>query len=235
MVLPQAMAWVQYWFCVISLIFCRKSKKNCGIYLRYLPLFACMPKGWVHITSCYTNPDQIAISESRLSIVGLETLSGRIPFVQHFFRHGLPFTYCENFVSRSEMGLLNYYWVFLAIKSLVILQMLTHQKMATYSCEWCSLLVTENKTEQRARVRALNARTLLATRMPHYWLCSSSPAWVSIPTFSFLLPLFFFFFLWSVIWNKKKNFSNLGLLNSVVSECRKNRKRGKGPESQNFH
>ena len=76
--------------------------------------------------------------------------------------------------------------------------------MATYSCEWCSLLVTENKTEQRARVRALNARTLLATRMPHYWLCSSSPAWVSIPTFSFLLPLFFFFFLWSVVWNTKK-------------------------------
>ena len=86
------------------------------------------PKGWVHITSCYTNPDQIAISESRLSIVGLETLSGRIPFVQHFFRQGLPFTYCENFVSRSDMGLLNHYWVFLAIKSLVILQMLTHQK-----------------------------------------------------------------------------------------------------------
>ena len=27
MVLPQAMAWVQYWFCVLSLKFCGKSKK----------------------------------------------------------------------------------------------------------------------------------------------------------------------------------------------------------------
>ena len=44
MVLPQAMAWVQYWFRVLSLKFCRKSKKNCGEILRYLPLFACMHK-----------------------------------------------------------------------------------------------------------------------------------------------------------------------------------------------
>ena len=42
MVLPQAMAWVQYWFRVLSLKFCGKSKKIAEIYLRYLPLFACM-------------------------------------------------------------------------------------------------------------------------------------------------------------------------------------------------
>ena len=33
--------------------------------------------------------------------------------------------------------------------------------------------------------------------------------------------------------HKKMNFSNLGLSNSVVSEGHKNRKGGKGPESQN--
>ena len=43
MVLPQAMAWVRYWFRVLSLKFCGKSKKKIAeIYLRYLPLFACM-------------------------------------------------------------------------------------------------------------------------------------------------------------------------------------------------
>ena len=43
MVLPQAMAWVQYWFRVLSLKFCGKSKKFAVIYHRYHPLFACMP------------------------------------------------------------------------------------------------------------------------------------------------------------------------------------------------
>ena len=42
MVLPQAMAWVQYWFHVLSLKFYGKSKKIAVIYHRYHPLFACM-------------------------------------------------------------------------------------------------------------------------------------------------------------------------------------------------
>ena len=42
MALPQAMAWVQYWFRVLSLKFCGKSKKIAEIYLHNLPLFACM-------------------------------------------------------------------------------------------------------------------------------------------------------------------------------------------------
>ena len=42
MVLPQAMAWVQYWFRILSLKFCGKSKKFAEIYLHNLPLFACM-------------------------------------------------------------------------------------------------------------------------------------------------------------------------------------------------
>ena len=47
MVLPQAMAWVHYWFCVLSLKFCGKSKKIAGIYPSYPPLFACMyPSDW---------------------------------------------------------------------------------------------------------------------------------------------------------------------------------------------
>ena len=41
MVLPQAMAWVQYWFRVLSLKFCRKSKKNCGDISPQSPAF-CM-------------------------------------------------------------------------------------------------------------------------------------------------------------------------------------------------
>ena len=41
MVLPQAMAWVQYWFRILSLKFCRKSKKNCGDISQVSPAF-CM-------------------------------------------------------------------------------------------------------------------------------------------------------------------------------------------------
>ena len=41
MVLPQATAWVQYWFCVLSLKFCGKSKKNCGDISQVSPAF-CM-------------------------------------------------------------------------------------------------------------------------------------------------------------------------------------------------
>ena len=41
MVLPQAMAWVQYWFRVLSLKFCGKSKKKCGDISQLSPAF-CM-------------------------------------------------------------------------------------------------------------------------------------------------------------------------------------------------
>ena len=41
MVPPQAMAWVQYWFHVLSLKFCGKSKKNCGDIPQVSPAF-CM-------------------------------------------------------------------------------------------------------------------------------------------------------------------------------------------------
>ena len=41
MVLPQAMAWVQYWFRVLSLKFCGKSKKICGDISQVSPAF-CM-------------------------------------------------------------------------------------------------------------------------------------------------------------------------------------------------
>ena len=41
MVLPQAMAWVQYWFRVLSLKFCEQSKKNCGDISQVSPAF-CM-------------------------------------------------------------------------------------------------------------------------------------------------------------------------------------------------
>ena len=41
MVLPQSMAWVQYWFRVLSLKFCGKSKKNCGDISQVSPAF-CM-------------------------------------------------------------------------------------------------------------------------------------------------------------------------------------------------
>ena len=39
MVLPQAMAWVQYWFRVLSLKFCGKSKKICGDISPVSPAF----------------------------------------------------------------------------------------------------------------------------------------------------------------------------------------------------
>ena len=39
MVLPQAMAWVQYWFRVLSLKFCGKSKKICGDISQVSPAF----------------------------------------------------------------------------------------------------------------------------------------------------------------------------------------------------
>ena len=41
MVLPQAMAWVQYWFCILSLKFCGKFKKICGDISPQSPAF-CM-------------------------------------------------------------------------------------------------------------------------------------------------------------------------------------------------
>ena len=48
MVLPQAMAWVQYWFRVLSLKFCGKSKKICGDISQVSPAF-CM-YGVGHVT-----------------------------------------------------------------------------------------------------------------------------------------------------------------------------------------
>ena len=39
MVLPQAMAWVQYWFRVLSLKFCGKSKKNLRRYISAISRF----------------------------------------------------------------------------------------------------------------------------------------------------------------------------------------------------
>ena len=41
MVLPQAMAWVQYWFRILSLKFCGKTKKICGDISPQSPAF-CM-------------------------------------------------------------------------------------------------------------------------------------------------------------------------------------------------
>ena len=58
MVLPQAMAWVQYWFRVLSLKFCRKSKKICGDISQQSPAF-CMYAG----NLCYFYPF-VAISGS---------------------------------------------------------------------------------------------------------------------------------------------------------------------------
>ena len=55
MVLPQAMAWGQYWFRVLSLEFCGKSKKNCGDISQVSPAFCmyaldppgpCRPTPW---------------------------------------------------------------------------------------------------------------------------------------------------------------------------------------------
>ena len=45
MVLPQAMAWAQYWFRVLSLKFCGKSKKICGDISPQSPAF-CMYGWW---------------------------------------------------------------------------------------------------------------------------------------------------------------------------------------------
>ena len=45
MVLPQAMAWVQYWFRVLSLKFCGKSKKNCRDISQVSPAFCMYDSG----------------------------------------------------------------------------------------------------------------------------------------------------------------------------------------------
>ena len=47
MVLPQAMAWVQYWFRVLSLKFCGKSKTICGDISQVSPAF-CMYASYFH-------------------------------------------------------------------------------------------------------------------------------------------------------------------------------------------
>ena len=48
MVLPQAMAWVQYWFRVLSLKFCGKSKKKLRGYIPAIPRFlhVCLRPWW---------------------------------------------------------------------------------------------------------------------------------------------------------------------------------------------
>ena len=63
MVLPQAMAWVQYWFRVLSLKFCGKSKKFAVIYHRYHLLFACMVFREIHINICVANYSFIFLSK----------------------------------------------------------------------------------------------------------------------------------------------------------------------------
>ena len=53
MVLPQAMAWVQYWFRILSLKFCGKSKKICGDISPQSPAF-CMYAMQYHAIPCNT-------------------------------------------------------------------------------------------------------------------------------------------------------------------------------------
>ena len=56
MVLPQAMAWVQYWFRVLSLKFCRKSKKICGDISQLSPAFCMYAVGLAilsHTQNCH--------------------------------------------------------------------------------------------------------------------------------------------------------------------------------------
>ena len=68
MVLPQAMAWVQYWFRVLSLKFCKKSKKNCRDISQVSPAF-CM----------YGNPFYRPIGRV-LPIDGMSFLFGKVMF-----------------------------------------------------------------------------------------------------------------------------------------------------------
>ena len=52
MVLPQAMVWVQYWFRVLSLKFCRKSKKICGDISQVSPAFCIYGLRFLKISQC---------------------------------------------------------------------------------------------------------------------------------------------------------------------------------------
>ena len=54
MVLPQAMAWVQYWFRVLSLKFCGKSKKICGDISPQSPAFCMYASTLYHHNSKFT-------------------------------------------------------------------------------------------------------------------------------------------------------------------------------------
>ena len=62
MVLPQAMAWVQYWFRVLSLKFCGKSKKICGdnspqspAFCMYALVLICLFRRFWHYIFLYIN------------------------------------------------------------------------------------------------------------------------------------------------------------------------------------
>ena len=78
MVLPQAMAWVQYWFRVLSLKFCGKSKKKLRGYIPAIPRFLHVwPKRKQHISK-RGFPKTIKAKSSKLVLPGFRPKSHRI-------------------------------------------------------------------------------------------------------------------------------------------------------------
>ena len=93
MVLPQAMAWVQYWFRVLSLKFCGKSKKNCGDISQVSPAFCMYAYCWGHITwnqswSLKTYPPENPHVPSHVLIVfyGVQNSAGTSNVQHHIVR-----------------------------------------------------------------------------------------------------------------------------------------------------
>ena len=72
MVLPQAMAWVQYWFRVLSLKFCGKSKKICGDISQLSPAF-CMYESslWKHSPREYSPKGKVHRKKSKKKLTSV--------------------------------------------------------------------------------------------------------------------------------------------------------------------
>ena len=70
MVLPQAMAWVQYWFRILSLKFCGKSKKICGDISPQSPAFCIYapPSSFINIVIISTICSNISVFWQRVNI-----------------------------------------------------------------------------------------------------------------------------------------------------------------------
>ena len=96
MVLPQAMAWMQYWFRVLSLKFCGKSKKICGDISPVSPAFSMYVPGLQKFSNNLFQEKISATSFKDLGCSPQTALSRNVSCCKTYFADQAPPTLLSN-------------------------------------------------------------------------------------------------------------------------------------------